>query len=110
MVREFQEHMVVVIAAAEAGQSSQEHPAWGHGAFTKTFLEALDGRADGLRGRVKDGTVALDEVIDYVKKEVPVLAGTVNRKQQPTVSPQALLKSLSLPLARVRPAPATPTR
>jgi len=50
-VREFQENMILVLAAASDEESSQESAAWGHGAFTASLLEALAGRADtrGLR-------------------------------------------------------------
>ena len=52
-VREFQENMIVVLAAASDDEPSQESDAWEHGAFTKILLEALSGRADVGRTRLR---------------------------------------------------------
>jgi uncharacterized caspase-like protein len=96
--------MIVVLAAASDDEPSQESDAWEHGAFTKILLEALSGRADVGRSRLRtsrtpgpnqpgpaavgtaagslqspnspDGVISLDEVIDYVLRRVPELTRT----------------------------------
>lgn len=114
-VREFQENMIVVLAAASDDEPSQEADAWEHGAFTKILLEALSGRADTGRSRRPaagsplprnrpDGVISLDEVIDYVLRHVPELtrAGADEKTaQHPTVSPERLVPYVKVPLARV---------
>ena len=108
-IREFQENMVLVVAAAEGKEESQEIEEWGHGVFTKAFLDALDGLADAPEGSAPtDGEISLDEAIDYVVNEVPRLALTVDKQQHPTVSPSALLPYVNIPLARVRSAKPSP--
>jgi len=122
-VREFQENMIVVLAAAADDEPSQESDAWGHGAFTKVLLEALEGRADRGRSRLKaselpaknngaalsqaadepDGIVSLDEIIDYVTQQVPSLTrvgADEQTAQHPTVSPEDLVPFVRLPLTR----------
>ncbi|MFM8579071.1 MAG: hypothetical protein ACKOCN_09775, partial [Planctomycetaceae bacterium] len=121
-VRDFQEHMIVVLAASADHESSQESDAWGHGAFTKVFLEALDGGVDGRRvasGSDRgDGVIRFNDIVDYVVSGVPRLtadsrsassAGTSTRNdvtqhrrtssQHPTVSPASLLPYLTVPLS-----------
>ena len=127
-VREFQENMIVVLAAAADDEPSQEADAWGHGAFTKILLEALSGKADMGRSKLRaatggrrggsrtstpvagsertvgdrpDGIVSLDEVIDYVVKEVPNLTrrnGDDATAQHPTVSPEKILPFVNPPM------------
>ena len=122
-VREFQENMIVVLAAAADDEPSQESDAWGHGAFTKVLLEALEGRADRGRSRraspllapqpptgpqaaspgQPDGIVSLDEIIDYVTQQVPSLTrvgADEHTAQHPTVSPEDLVPFVRLPLTR----------
>ncbi len=133
-VREFQENMIVVLAAASDDEPSQEADAWGHGAFTKVLLEALAGAADvgssrttrwqtavaaadrrvlrgGRTGTDKvsatgqtgpDGVVSLDEVVDYVLREVPRLTqygDDPDTAQHPTISPEALVPYVTVPLS-----------
>ena len=108
-IRDFQENVIVVVAAAADDQSSWESDVWQHGAFTKSLLDALEGSADGRPGDAADGVVSLHEVIDYTLENVPRLAegvqdrgpGTVIRAQTPTVSPKALVPYVRLPLVRV---------
>jgi uncharacterized caspase-like protein len=108
-VREFQENMILVLAAASDDEASQESATWGHGAFTTSLLEALSGRADtraaGRRrgaaaASASDGSVTLDEVADYVAARVPELTAAVGSDpQHPTVSPVALLPFMTLRIA-----------
>ncbi|MFM7290269.1 MAG: hypothetical protein ACKO6B_03440, partial [Planctomycetia bacterium] len=105
-VREFQENMILVLAAASDAEASQESDAWGHGAFTTSLLEALAGRADRRSARhapAPDGVVTLDEIADYVTARVPELTTAVGeRPQHPTVSPATLVPFVTLPLADTR--------
>ena len=108
-VREFQENMILVLAAASDDEASQESASWGHGAFTTSLLEALAGQADtraaGRRradaaSAAADGLVTLDEVAEYVAKRVPELtAAAGSAPQHPTVSPVALIPFMTLPIA-----------
>lgn len=121
-VREFQENMILVLAAASDAEASQESEAWGHGAFTTCLLEALDGRADTRSGRLRtssgaaedpatapDGVVTLAEIADYVAARVPELTTAAGeRPQHPTVSPAALVPFVTLPLADQRGSRQTP--
>jgi len=118
-VREFQENMILVLAAASDAEASQESASWGHGAFTTGLLEALAGRADTRAGPAAnatgpvayspDGVVTLAEIADYVAKRVPELTLAASElPQHPTVSPATLLPFMTLPLAGhldSRPAP-----
>jgi WD40 repeat protein len=109
-VREFQENMILVLAAASDEEPSQESGAWGHGAFTKTLLEALDGAADVGRtaesaakdAERPDGVVSLDEVVDYVLRKVPEMTlvdDDESTAQHPTVSPDSIVPYITLPVA-----------
>ena len=100
VVREFQEHQILVLAAAADDEPSLEDAAWGHGAFTKSLLEALGGQADrrGAAAPRPDGIVSLDEIIDYVLLRVPALARGQGAAQHPTVSPEMLVPYVRVPL------------
>ncbi len=57
---------------------SLEHPDWGHGAFTKALIEALEkGQADYS----KDGMINLREMDLYIAERVEVLT---KGEQHPT--------------------------
>ncbi|HJT33561.1 MAG TPA: hypothetical protein VJ783_16065 [Pirellulales bacterium] len=90
-IRALQEDVVLTVAASAGNERSEEKPAWQHGAFTKTLLEALDGGADASG----DGAVSLDELITYVKSQVPKLT---EGRQNPTAAPDELLSVVSLRL------------
>ncbi len=61
---------VVILAASTGREFSLEHSDWGHGAFTKALLEALEeGRADYSR----DGIINLRELDLYVAERVDTL-------------------------------------
>lgn len=46
------ENGAVVFTASSAGQLSQENSAWGNGAFTKSVVEGLNGKADAFNSGV----------------------------------------------------------
>jgi uncharacterized caspase-like protein len=76
------ENGVVVLSATTGNQTAQERDAWGHGAFTKALLEALQGDAN----YVKDKAVRLSEINTYLAHRVPELT---NQQQTPaTVIPK----------------------
>lgn len=111
-LREFQENMILVLAAAADDESSVESDAWGHGAFTRALLDVL--AADSAAAA--DGVVWLDEVIDHVVAAVPRMTRSGDGErgsgsafaQHPTVSPAALVPYMSIPLsvASAEPTPA----
>lgn len=90
-IRALQQDVVLTVAASAGNERSEEKTAWQHGAFTKSLLEALEGAADTSR----DGAVSLDELITYVKAQVPKLT---EGRQNPTAAPDELLSVVSLRL------------
>jgi uncharacterized caspase-like protein len=67
-----------VIAACDRSELSYEHPKLGHGLFTYAVLEAL---GDGFRraDANSDGTVAADELFEYVSGRVPGLLKEIGK-------------------------------
>jgi hypothetical protein len=100
--RDLQENMILVLSASADDESSQESDAWGHGAFTKVLLEALEGAADvrGADGGGGDGTVSLDELVAHVLAGVPALTADGRAAQHPTVSPDTLVPYVTPPITR----------
>ena len=92
-VRALQEDVFLSLTASAGNERSEEDERWGHGAFTKSLLEALDGRADTSG----DGLVTLRELFRYTQETVPQLT---EGRQNPTAAPEELLPLISLPLAR----------
>ncbi len=92
-VRALQEDVFLSVTASAGNEKSEEDEQWGHGAFTKSLLEALDGRADTSG----DGLVTLREVVRYAQQAVPKLT---EGRQNPTAAPDELLPLISVPLAR----------
>jgi WD40 repeat protein len=90
-IRALQEDVVLTVAASAGHERSEENAAWGHGAFTKTLIEGLSGAADISL----DGSVSLDELIYYVKTQVPKLTAG---RQNPAAAPDDLLRYVSLRL------------
>ena len=60
---------VVVMTASTGKENSQEHPKWGHGAFTKALIEGLEGNADFNR----DKSVDVKEIDLYITNRVKEL-------------------------------------
>lgn len=73
----------VVFASSTGRESSLEHSDWrgGHGAFTASLLEGLEGAADGATGS-GDGFVSILELASYVSRQVPRLT---DGAQHPTM-------------------------
>ena len=72
------EYGVVILAASTGREFSLEHSDWGHGAFTKALLEAMEqGQADYSN----DGMIHLRELDLYVAERVESLT---NGEQHPT--------------------------
>lgn len=63
------ENGAVVFAASSAGQSSQENAIWGNGAFTKSVVEGLNGKADFR----KNGLITAKGLDYYVDDRVKEL-------------------------------------
>ncbi|MEX2118700.1 MAG: hypothetical protein WD847_03745 [Pirellulales bacterium] len=93
-IRAFQEDVVFTVSASAGHERSEEKESWGHGAFTKTLLEALSGKAD----ESADGIVSLNEVVQYVKRSVPELTAG---RQNPTAAPDDLLPYVSIRLTNM---------
>ena len=60
-----------LLAASRPGEASKEERKLGHGAFTYSLLEALEGEADSDG----DGALSVSEIFGYVAKRVPSLTG-----------------------------------
>jgi uncharacterized caspase-like protein len=92
-VRGLQEDLVFTFAATTGSEQSAEKKQWGHGAFTKSLLEALDGKV----APSPDPVVTLNEVVGYVRRTVPAMTGG---RQNPTAAPYELLPYADLRLTR----------
>jgi uncharacterized caspase-like protein len=87
------EYGVVILAASTGREFSLEHADWGHGAFTKALLEALEqGQADYS----KDGLIHLRELDLYVAERVEALT---NNRQHPTTQKPSTISRF--PIMRV---------
>jgi len=58
-----------LLAASRPGEESKEHQQLGHGAFTFSLIEALDGAADSDG----DAVLSVSELFGYVARRVPAL-------------------------------------
>ncbi|THB70798.1 MAG: hypothetical protein D6B25_19685 [Desulfobulbaceae bacterium] len=85
-----EENGVVVMAASTGKESSQEHPDWQHGAFTKALLEAMvEGKAD----YTGDNLVHLRELDMYISERVKQLT---NGSQHPTTLKPSTISRLPI--------------
>lgn len=82
---------LITFASCMPREQSLERDEWGNGAFTKSLLEALQGKGDANR----DGLVTLAEVDAYIAERVKELSGG---RQHPTTVRPATIRS-SLPMA-----------
>lgn len=80
-----------LLAASRPGEESKEDRGLGHGAFTYSILEALDGRAD----RDGDGALSVSELFGYVAKRVPNLTGGQQHPYHKTEGTDLVLLSVT---------------
>ena len=59
---------VTVLTSSTADKVSREDEKWGHGAFTKVFLDALSG-ADDI-DTDHDGVITMSELTAYIEKRL----------------------------------------
>jgi uncharacterized caspase-like protein/tetratricopeptide (TPR) repeat protein len=87
------------LLASRPSERSFEDPQWngGHGVFTHSLLEGLNGQADADG----DGVIRASEAIDYVSRRVPELTGM---QQHPRVA-GTFDARLALALSTLPPAP-----
>jgi len=73
---------IVLISASETEQFATEFKSLGHGVFTYTLLEALEGKADGSEG---DKKITVNEIKVYMEDHVPIYSQKFGGKfQYPT--------------------------
>lgn len=70
---------VMYFASSTADEVSIEDPAWGHGAFCKAVLDGLAGTSD----IDKNGKITIQELRDFVCREVPAMTGNKQHPQIP---------------------------
>src|SRR5690606_5802883 len=70
---------VHVMASAGSEQFASEFKELGHGLFTYTLLEALNGQADGAP---RDGSISVFELKSYLDAKVPVYSEKHKGKPQ----------------------------
>lgn len=63
---------VTVLTSSSGQQISREDPAWGHGAFTKTLLDALNDPAADID---RTGLISTSGLARYLAQHVPSLTG-----------------------------------
>ncbi|MEP4378378.1 MAG: caspase family protein [Alphaproteobacteria bacterium] len=76
---------VHIIASSDNEQLATELSALGHGVFTSAALDGLQGAADA---GARDGVVTVDELIDYIRERVAVIAMEHDTVRQTPVSLQ----------------------
>ena len=92
-----------IITASRPSEVSIELPDLGHGIFTYYVLQALKGAADLNR----DGIVSLQELYEYVERQVSQKARAVGGNQHPVMKGE--LEGV-LPLVRVKESKSVPGR
>ena len=60
------DNVTVLTSASKKGELSQELPAWGHGAFTQAFLDALSGGADPEN----HGVISMSDLASAMDKDL----------------------------------------
>ncbi|HEX7766045.1 MAG TPA: caspase family protein, partial [Nitrospira sp.] len=87
---------VHVVAASNKDQFASEVQELGHGVFTYTLLEGLNGQADGSP---KDGIVTVRELLAFVEASLPELSLKYRTERQ---YPVAESRGMDFPLAAVK--------
>jgi len=83
---------ITIIASSQKEEQSYEDKVWQNGAFTEAIINGLkDGKADlSVKGN-NDGIITIDELYEYLKKEVPAMVGKVkNEAQRPIMTSNGL--------------------
>jgi len=75
----------IVFLAAKADQKSLELPELGHGIFTRSLVQGMEGDADRGRYGNGDGLVSVKDLASYVSREVPAKAAEVGGRQNPQI-------------------------
>ncbi len=83
----------IVFSSSKGGELSYESDKYRNGHFTEEIVNALSGRADKNR----DGRVSVDELREYVAKEVPRLSDGL---QHPTVDRDNIYIKFGFPLVK----------
>ena len=87
---------VHIIAASTKDQFASEVQELGHGVFTYTLLEGLQGQADGSP---KDGIVTVRELLAFVEARLPELSLKFKTERQ---YPVAESRGMDFPLAAIK--------
>lgn len=87
------ENGVVVFAASTGREFAFERESWGHGAFSKALLEALDGRSDMF----KDGVITVNGLDYWLAERVKTLT---EGHQHPTTAKPAAIPNFPIAAAR----------
>jgi uncharacterized caspase-like protein len=80
---------VTVLTSSTADKVSIEDEKWGHGAFTKAFLDALS--ADDIDAD-RNGVISMSELVDYIGKNLSRL--TKGNQQLGSISVSRATSSL----------------
>lgn len=68
----------VILSASRANEASWDHPEQQHGIFTVALLKGMRGAAARNDGEY----ITADDLFEYVRQEVPVIAGKTRHAQQ----------------------------
>lgn len=84
-----QESGLTTIVSSDADELSYEDKAWKNGAFTEAIMKALNnGKCDTDRNKI----VTINELFDYLKREVPQMVKKVKKQPQ---NPQMVSSGLN---------------
>ena len=74
-----QKNGLAVISSSRENEESFEDASWENGAFTEAILKGL---RSGLADQDQDKIITVNELYNYLKREVPAMVKTVKNKQQ----------------------------
>lgn len=95
VLRFLQDDVVLTVTAGEGEEEAAEQR------FTDKLIEALGGGANKSDAGQGDSIVTLNEMIEYVTREVTDAGEREKMPQHPTASPAYLLRTIHLPLTSV---------
>jgi len=87
------ENGIIVYASSKGTQDALESPDWNNGAFTKSIVEGLNGKAD----LNKDDKITSNELDSYLSDRVKALT---NGKQTPVTTKPTMIPDLPIALTR----------